>query len=227
MRVVAVVQARTGSQRLPGKVLAEIEGRPLILRVLERAAAAAAVDDVILATSDLPGDDELAGAVAGAGWRVHRGDEQDVLRRFRDAAVVARADVVVRITGDCPLADPEVISKVAGRVLDAGQPCDLASNALRRTYPKGLDAEAMHLDVLHRTDRLASSPEAREHVTWFTYMERPDLFLLASVEHDDATHADVDWSVDTEDDLARVRSLYARYGLAEGTRPWTDLVAGA
>jgi spore coat polysaccharide biosynthesis protein SpsF (cytidylyltransferase family) len=222
--VVAVVQARTGSRRLPGKVLADLAGQPLILRVLERAAAARGVDHVVLATSDLARDDELAGMVADAGWAVHRGDEQDVLRRFRDAADHARADIVVRITGDCPLADPDVIATVVDRVRDPAQPCDLASNALRRTFPKGLDAEALYIDVLHRTDRLARSPEAREHVTWFAYRERPDLFLLASVENDDDAYASVNWSVDEEADLQRVRDLYARFGLAERTRPWTDLL---
>lgn len=221
MHTVAVVQARTGSQRLPGKVLMDLDGRPLIERVLTRAASAASVDEVVLATTDRDEDDALVEIADGLGLRWHRGSEHDVLARFRGAAREAGADAVVRITGDCPLVDPEVIDAVAGE-LTSDAVCDLASNVLRRTFPKGLDAEALYADVLERAHRMGTSPEAREHVTWFVYRERPELFVLRSVEHS-ADRSALDWSVDTAEDLEHVRALWARHDLSHRRPPWTEL----
>jgi spore coat polysaccharide biosynthesis protein SpsF (cytidylyltransferase family) len=213
-RTVVVVQARSGSQRLPGKVLMDLAGRPMIEQVLLRAAAGRRVDEVVLATSGEPRDDAVADVAAAAGFRVHRGSEIDVLGRIRDTAKVARADVVVRVTGDCPLLDPAVLDRVVGALIEDPAGADLASNVVRRTYPRGLDVEALHGDVLERIARMATSDAAREHVTWFAYRERPELFVLTSVE--DATdHSDRDWSVDTREDLEAVRALYARFGLGE------------
>jgi len=224
VRIVAIVQARTGSTRLPGKVLADVAGRPLIDRVVARAQAATQVDEVMIATTDLPADDALAEAAGRLSVACHRGSEHDVLSRYRDGARVAGADAVVRITGDCPLIDPAVIDRVVA-ALTADEPVDLASNVLRRTYPKGLDVEALFSDTLERIHRLARSPAAREHVTWFAYRERPELFLLRSVEHEHDEAGGRNWSVDTPEDLEHVRDLYERFGLADRIRPWTDLLA--
>src|SRR5688500_8132039 len=139
MKVVAVVQARAGSTRLPGKVLMDVAGRPMLARIMHRVAAASRVDEVVLATSDLDRDDPVAELAASEGFGVFRGSEEDVLGRFAGAARAADADVVVRITGDCPLIAPEVIDEVVTRLVDDG--ADYASNVLRRTFPKGLDAE--------------------------------------------------------------------------------------
>jgi spore coat polysaccharide biosynthesis protein SpsF len=216
-----------GSRRLPGKVLADLGGRPLITRVLDRASQVPGVDDVVLATSDLPGDDPLAAAVRAAGWRVHRGSETDVLGRFVDAVAPTDADAVLRVTGDCPLLDPGVAGLVVARLADAADPCDLASNAIRRSYPKGLDAEALHRDVLHRLDRIGTSAESREHVTWHAYRERPELFLLGEVVDDDADFEDVNWSVDEPEDIERVRDLYDAFDLHDGrVVPWRTMLAG-
>ena len=223
MRTVAIVQARTGSTRLPGKVLADVAGRPMIDRVIDRARAAARVDEVVIATTDGPADDALAEAAGRLGVGCHRGSESDVLSRYRDGARAAGADVVVRITGDCPLVDPGVIDRVVD-ALGAGEPADLASNVIVRTYPKGLDAEALSADALERIHRLGTSPAAREHVTWFAYRERPELFALRSVEHEH-DFGDLNWSVDTPADLDRVRALYERFELGERIRPWTELLA--
>jgi spore coat polysaccharide biosynthesis protein SpsF len=221
MRVVGVVQARTGSSRLPGKVLADLCGAPLLVRLLERLSRASRLDDVIVATSDRPGDDAVAELAAAAGVACFRGSEQDVLGRLRGAAEAARADVTVRITGDCPLVDGPTVDRVVA-ALDGD--ADYASNVLRRTFPRGLDAEALHADVLARLDRMATSDAAREHVTWLAYRERPELFVLRSVEHGD-DHSALDWSVDTAEDLDRVRALYERFDLARREVPWTEIAA--
>ena len=224
LNVVAVVQARMGSSRLPGKVLEDIAGAPLLARVVERAEAATGVGAVTIATSTARRDDAIEALAAKIGVDCYRGSEEDVLSRVLGAARKADADVVVRLTGDCPLLDPELIDQVIARVLSSESPCDYASNVLRRTYPKGLDAEALHIDALVRIARLSESAEAREHVTWFAYRERPDLFLLGSVEiAEDFSH--LDWSVDDREDLDLVRGLYARHNLSQRRLPWRDLAA--
>ena len=140
MKVVAIVQARLGSTRLPGKVLRDLAGKPMLARVLERVRRAESVDETIVATSDLPGDDALAEWLTAGGHAFFRGSEQDVLARFAGAAAQAGADAIVRITADCPLIDPGVIDEVVA-AFNAGQPgLAYASNVLpRRTFPRGLD----------------------------------------------------------------------------------------
>lgn len=223
MKVVAVVQARTGSKRLPGKVLADIAGAPMLARVVERAAAAKLVDAVVIATSDRPSDDSVEALASGIRVACHRGSETDVLGRTLGAATATGADLVVRLTGDCPLVDPEVIDLVVAAASSTAARCDYASNVMRRTFPKGLDAEALHVDVLARIDRLATSPEAREHVTWFAYRERPELFVLSSVEGSE-DFSELDWSVDDAAGLKRVRALYEQHQLDAQGLPWRRLV---
>jgi spore coat polysaccharide biosynthesis protein SpsF len=130
------------------------------------------------------------------------------------------ADVIVRLTADCPLLDAGVIDEVVGAL---GTSIDYASNTHERSYPRGLDAEALHRDTLERIARLGTSPSAREHVTAFV-MEQPALFRIAQVraERDDS---DLRWTVDTPDDLALVRALYRELDLASAARPYRDVVA--
>lgn len=201
----------------------DVEGRPVLSHTLRRLAAAGRVDDVIVATSVGAGDDPVAELARAEGVAVHRGSERDVLRRVRDAAASRQADAVVRITGDCPLIDPEVVDRVVSELADGPEACDYASNAIVRSYPRGLDSEALWMDALERIDRLGRSAEAREHVTWFAYRERPDLFLLRSVELGE-DHSAVDWSVDTLEDLERIRGLVAAAGADAG---WRALLGAA
>jgi spore coat polysaccharide biosynthesis protein SpsF len=222
VKVVAVVQARTGSTRLPGKVLADVGGIPLIAHSLRRLRVSGRVDQVVLATTEHHSDDALIELARREDVGAYRGSERDVLSRVRGAAESADADAVVRITGDCPLLDPAVVDRVVSALVDAPDHCDYASNVLRRTYPKGLDTEALWLDSLRRIDELATSTESREHVTWFAYRERPDLFTLRSVEGDE-DRSDLDWSVDTTDDLERVRALVAVLDRPDEAIPWRDL----
>lgn len=206
MNTVAIVQARMGSSRLPGKSLMDLAGEPLIVHVLKRAASASLVDKVMLATTTEPEDDQLVDVALGSGFCfcAYRGSEQDVLSRMRGAAEWVEADVVVRLTGDCPLLEPDLIDRVIAELGDA----DMASNILRRTYAKGLDVEVLTFATLVRIDKLARSPEAREHVTWYAYRERPDLFKLRSVEGS-GKRFNENLSVDTAEDLERVRELCA------------------
>ena len=225
-RRVAILQARMRSTRLPGKVLADVGGAPLLVRELERLERATRLDDIVIATSTNSADDPIAELAALRGTRCYRGEEGDVLARYVGAARESRADVVIRVTADCPLIDPDTVDRVTDTLLASPGGADYASNVIRRTYPRGLDAEAFHADVLERTARLATSPESREHVTWFVYRERPDLWSLRSVE-DTADNSDLQWTVDTAADLARVRRIYVDLGLATNRLDHRQLVAGA
>src|SRR3954471_4000292 len=174
MRSVVVVQARMTSTRLPGKVLADLEGRPLLERELERLARSALTDEVVLAVTTNPDDEPLVDLARRLGLRLYRGSEHDVLSRYAGAAREAQADLVFRVTSDCPLIDPGEVDAVIAALAERRETCDFASNRLEPQLPRGLDVEALYRDVLERMDRMATSRPAREHVTWFAYAERPD-----------------------------------------------------
>jgi len=218
--VVAIVQARMTSTRLPGKVLMDLAGAPMLVRELERLRRAATLDEIVVATTTNATDDPVAEIAAAQGARVFRGDEHDVLGRYLGAAREADAGVVVRITADCPLIDPDVVDRVV-RALD--READYASNVVERTFPQGLDCEALHRDVLERVGRLATSPAAREHVTWLIYAERAELFVRRDVR-DAQDNSDLSWTVDRPEELELVRRLYERLDLAERPLTHTEIV---
>jgi spore coat polysaccharide biosynthesis protein SpsF len=223
MKRVAIVQARMGSTRLPGKVLRPIAGQPMLGQQLRRLQACSSIDEVVVATSDQPEDDAIAQFTSSAGHRVHRGSADDVLKRMVDAAVGARADVVVRVTGDCPLIDPEVTARVVDDLVGHADTCDYASNVLRRTFPRGLDAEAMFIDTLQRLDRIATSGLEREHVTIAIRSGHPDLFLSRSVE-DEFDNSDLRWTVDEPDDVRLLELLFERLDLASRVVPYREII---
>jgi spore coat polysaccharide biosynthesis protein SpsF len=204
--ILAVLQARMSSTRLPGKVLAHVAGAPMILRQIERLRRARTLDRIVVATSVEAGDDVLAQTLASAGVPVHRGDLRDVLGRFIGALdAFGPAETLVRLTADCPLADPTVIDATIGRFHETG--ADYASNVAEpRTFPKGLDVEVMRADALRRAAAETDDPYDREHVTPFLY-RNPDRFLLAG-HVQDADEGEVRWTVDRPDDLDFVRAVY-------------------
>jgi spore coat polysaccharide biosynthesis protein SpsF len=223
VRIVAVVQARTGSTRLPGKVLAPVGGSPMLVQQLRRLVAAQSLTEIVVATTTEPEDDAVVELARGEGIRCFRGSDEDVLSRYVEAAHDSAADVVVRLTADCPLIDAGVVDAVTETLVDGPTQFDYASNVVHRTYPQGLDAEALFADTLERVDRLARSPEAREHVTWFIASERPELFLVGSVT-DDEDNSDLRWTVDTAADLELVRRLYEDLDLAVSGLGYRDIV---
>lgn len=224
MRTVVIVQARMTSARLPGKILSDVAGRPMLARELDRLRGMAEASEVMVATTALPTDDAVAVLARAEGVRCFRGDEHDVLGRYVGAARDAAAEVVVRITADCPLIDAAEADRVVRALLDAPGGADYASNVARRTFPRGLDVEVLHRDTLERLARLASSRPAREHVTWFIREERPDLFVQASVE-DVVDNSDLRWTVDVAEDLELVRRLFTDLGLGVQARPYRELLA--
>lgn len=223
MKRVLVLQARTTSTRLPGKVLMDLGGRPMLARQLERLARCRRVDEVVVATTVNAADDPVVALAEEAGVRWYRGSEADVLARYAGAAREAGAELVVRSTADCPLIDPEVVDRVVETLEGERAVLDYVSNVVRRTYPRGLDVEALWRDTLDRVDRMATSGPAREHVTWFIYRERPELFAIGSVT-DVEDHADLGWTVDTAEDLERVRAIFAHLGLGSAWVPYPEAV---
>lgn len=220
-RVVAIIQARVSSSRLPRKVLMDIAGRSMLEHVVGRLRQVPEVDEVVIATSTDPSDDEIVSFCEDHDITVRRGSLDDVLERYWSAARDVGADVVVRATSDCPLLDPAVISLVVRRYLQGD--VDYASNRLpgHRTYPVGLDVEAFGVDTLDRAHREATQPFEREHVTPYVYCDDHD-FRLACVDTD-APAPTERWTVDTAEDLAFVREVFAR--LPDGVTDWLELKA--
>lgn len=206
-RVAAIIQARMGSTRLPGKVLMSIGGETVLERVVRRVSLAKRVDAIIVATTATDRDEAIVRECERLRVQCFRGSEDDVLDRYYQAAKAASADVIVRITSDCPLIDPGVVDQVQSAFFREN--ADLCCNALPRTFPRGLDTEIVSMEALGRAWQLARQPEHREHVTLFCY-ERPDLFHLASVtnSHDYSYHR---WTVDTPEDLELVRTICAHF----------------
>jgi spore coat polysaccharide biosynthesis protein SpsF len=204
--ILAVLQARMSSTRLPGKVMRPLAGEPMIGRQIERLRRAASLDRLVVATSTGAEDDPLAAYCEGLGAPVFRGPLDDVLGRFAAAAeAFGPAEAVVRLTADCPLADPEVVDEVVRTHLASG--ADYTSNVLpNRTFPKGLDVEAVRTEALLSAAREAADPYEREHVTPFLY-RRPERFRIASVERSPSL-ADLRWTVDTPEDYAFVCRVY-------------------
>jgi spore coat polysaccharide biosynthesis protein SpsF len=217
MTTVAIVQARIGSTRLPGKVLLPLLGEPMLTQVMRRTARAHRVDRVVLATTDDPSDDPLVDLADREGWPVERGSVHDLLDRYVVAARHQEADVVVRITSDCPLIDPEVIDLTLREFM--GGDCDYASNSLEpRTFPRGLDVEVIDRLALARAWREDTDPAWREHATPYIY-RHPEQFRLLAVRSDDP-HPEQRWSVDTSDDYELVRRIYEDLGRDDFT--WRD-----
>jgi glutamate-1-semialdehyde aminotransferase/spore coat polysaccharide biosynthesis protein SpsF (cytidylyltransferase family)/predicted dehydrogenase len=205
--VVAIIQARMGSSRLPGKSLAEIEKRPMLWHVIQRVKRATLVDRVVVATSTAPADDAIEKMCRENGVPCHRGSENDVLDRYYHAARAEKAAQVVRITADCPLIDPEVIDRVVRR-FQRGD-LDYASNAMVWTYPDGLDTEILSFSALERAWHEASKNSEREHVTPYL---RSGKFRIANVENAlEFSHMYCRWTVDEQEDLEFVRAVYGAF----------------
>jgi spore coat polysaccharide biosynthesis protein SpsF len=203
MTVAAVVQARMGSTRLPGKVLEAIAGTPMLGHVLQRAKAIPGVDMVILATTSAVKDASLVALAKKYGARCFRGSENDVLERYYQAAKANGVDTVVRVTADCPLLDPEVSGLVVAR-FNKGN-VDYASNSQPPTYPDGLDTEVFSFQALVTAWREARLPSQREHVTPYIWGS-PQRFRLANVAHR-VNLSEMRWTVDEPQDLEFLRGV--------------------
>jgi spore coat polysaccharide biosynthesis protein SpsF len=207
-RAVAIIQARMGSSRLPGKVLLTLGRKTVLEHVVNAVRRAPGFSEVVIATTDQPGDQLIADAARAAGVAVFRGSEQDVLARYCLAAREHRAEVVCRITSDCPLLDSSVLGAMLQRFREpeAVAP-QLVSNARVRTFPRGLDAEIFSMAALEAAYAEAREPHQREHVTPFLY-ENPQRFPIDDyVYHTDLSHLRL--TLDTDEDFALLTRIFA------------------
>ena len=212
--VVAIIQARMGSTRLPEKVLRKIGDEPMLAHVHERARKASLVDDVVVATSDQLTDDSIAEFCDSRDISCYRGSEPDVLDRYFQAATSVDAETIVRITADCPFLSPPVLDRVVGAYLNSDD--EYVTNVLEYTHPDGLDVEVFGYETLEEAWREASSSEEREHVT--VYIRESQKFSSKNVENVvdmsqyEFTDADtiLRWTVDYPADLEFVREVYDR-----------------
>jgi spore coat polysaccharide biosynthesis protein SpsF len=238
MRTVAIIQARMGSSRLPGKVLLEIAGKPMLGRVIERTHRARTLDAVIVATTVDASDDAVAAYCAALDVPSSRGSVQDVLDRYYQAAQAQDANLIVRITADCPLIDPVLVDQAVTTLVDGGY--DFVANRLpppfSRSYPIGLDVEVCTFAALEQAWREADQTFQREHVMPFLYegislsSVHPGLatgvsprgFSIAQI-HSRFDYGSMRWTVDTPEDLEFVRQVYARFD-GRSDFSWLDVL---
>ncbi len=223
-RIVAIIQARMASSRLPGKVLAEIAGEPMLMHVVRRTRRARTVHEVVVATTTDVSDDPVAALCTEQGVPFTRGHPTDVLDRYYQAAREFRADVIVRITADCPLIDPGLVDETVRAFLRADPPVDFAANRIPgdRTYPIGLDTEVCSFQALGTAWREADQPHQREHVMPYLY-EVPGRFRVLHVRHE-RDLGSLRWTVDTAEDLEFVRQVFARLREREDF-DWLEVLA--
>jgi spore coat polysaccharide biosynthesis protein SpsF len=209
-RVVAILQARMGSSRLPGKVLASVAGQPMLALVVKRVLPAKCIDQLVVATTHLPQDDPIEALVNNLGIPCFRGAEEDCLDRYYQAARQFEADVVVRLTGDSPLVDSAFVDWVVKQYLSANPPYEYVDSTLSKTFPVGLSVEVFSFEVLAIAWSEDTNTWWREHVTPFIY-RHPDRFRVLHLVNPQ-NYAHMRWTVDTPEDLAFVRCIYDHFG---------------
>lgn len=210
LKVVGIIQARMKATRLPGKMMADIAGKPLLWHVISRVKTAKLVDELIIATTTDREDDVLEKWAKDNNLRCYRGSVGDVLDRFYQAAKKYNADIIVRITPDDPFEDPEVIDKVIKYFLNNRDKLDYVSNFIKPTYPEGLHAEVFSFGALKRAWREAKTKTDREHVTTYIW-NHPRKFRLANIEYEGKEDiSQLRWTLDYPEDLKFAREVYAR-----------------
>lgn len=219
--IVAILQTRMSSTRLPGKALLPLLGESVLARQVERVRRASSIDEIVVATSLDATDGPIEQECRRIGVRCHRGSLADVLDRFRGAAEALGADHIVRLTGDCPLSDPDVIDLVVRAHLAAG--ADYTSNVRPPSFPDGLDVEVMTRGALERAWREADLPSDREHVTGYLWRE-PGRFrvhnVLAEVDRSDSR-----WTLDEPEDFAFISAVFERLYPTSPAFGWSDVLA--
>ncbi len=209
MKRLIVIQARTNSGRLPGKILLPLAGAPLLQRMIERVKAAEGFYDIIVATTTDRNDDPIRSLCKSIGVRCFSGHPTDLLDRHYQVAIQEKADLVVKIPSDCPLVDPIVIDTVINFFLSRVKPFDFVSNLHPATYPDGNDVEIMTMDALETAWREAEKGYEREHTTPFIW-EQPDRFILGSVLCEDGVDYSMKyrWTIDYPEDYTFIKRVY-------------------
>ncbi|MDY0277771.1 MAG: glycosyltransferase family protein [Acholeplasma sp.] len=209
MKIGAVIQARTGSTRLPGKVLKILEGKMVLEHVIERVKLSKNIDEIIIATTCQDKDDIIEYEALKSGVKVFRGSEDDVLSRYYHAAKFYKLDIVVRITSDCPLIDPYIMDNIITCFCE--NKFDIVSNAssnpYNRTFPRGLDIEVFYFSHLEAAYNYATEKYQREHVTPYLYERAKNIYYYRNGED----YSNYRWTLDTEDDFLLISRIYEHF----------------
>lgn len=211
MRVIAIIQARMGSSRLPGKALQELIGEPMLVHVHNRVCQSTMVNDIIIATTESKKDDIVVELCRDRKWLFYRGSENDVLDRYYQTARIFNGDIIVRITSDCPIIDASIIDSILLKYFEPPQSPDYASNVYPvRTFPQGLDTEVFSFQALERAWKEDNNPAFREHVTQYI-IKNPSTFNIMCLTNpiDLSYHR---WTVDTIEDFTLIKAIYEHFG---------------
>lgn len=220
MQTCVIIQARTGSTRLPGKVLKDLCGKPVLWHVVNRLKHSRYISDIIIATTVFPEDDQIERFCIENDIKFHRGSAENVLSRYYEAAKKFSAETIIRITSDCPVIDPVLLDNMIEE-FNSVKP-DYLSNSLERTFPRGLDAEIFSFNVLEKTFHEAVKPYELEHVTPYIY-QHPELFKLRNYSSggDYSFHR---WTLDTEEDYALLTEIYNSLYPVKELFLWKDIL---
>lgn len=208
MKIAAIIQARFGSTRLPGKIFLELCGKPMLQHVVDRLKYSKRITDIVVATTIHKEDDKVQQFCEQNNILFYRGSSEDVLSRYYEAAKKINTDIIIRITSDCPLIDPVVLDKMIDEYIKINktQKLDYLSNTIERTFPRGLDTEIFLFNVLEKAYNEATELPEREHVTPYIY-KHPELFALKNFinEKDFSFYR---WTVDTIEDFQLIETIY-------------------
>lgn len=206
MKKVAIVQARSGSTRLPGKIFKEICGKPMLWHVINRLSYSVQIDKIVIATTTASEDDSTEKFCIENRIEFFRGSVENVLSRYYESALQSGADIIIRVTSDCPMIDPAIIDKMLEQFISSGQAIDYMSNVVERTFPRGLDTEIMTFDTLSEAVNGAVSAFDREHVTPYIY-NNPDRFKIANFKNE-KDYSRYRLTVDTIEDFNLITRIY-------------------
>lgn len=223
LSITAIVQARMGSTRLPGKVLKKVLGKPLLQWLIGRLKRCKCLSSVVVATTTLPEDNPIEALCHEESVDCFRGDSEDVLSRYIGAMRRFGTDVGVRITGDCPLIDPMIVDQAVELFRDPSSRFDYVSNCINRTYPRGMDVEVFSFEALEQANRSAATKAEREHVTYYI-VTHPTLFNLGSIEQKEDLSS-IRLTVDTEEDFILVSKVLEALGEKHPGFLLSDIIA--
>ncbi|AWI03683.1 cytidylyltransferase domain-containing protein [Clostridium drakei] len=214
MNVVCIVQARIGSTRLPGKVLKKVCGKTVLEHDIDRLKRVKNIDEIVIATTNLQQDDIIVKESERLGVKYFRGSEKNVLSRYYYAAKENNAEVIVRVTSDCPLIDSEITEEIIQYYIDNNYKYDYVSNTVARTYPRGLDTEVFSFTALEKAFCETVLDKDKEHVTPYIW-EDTNTFKLGYFVND-IDYSDLRWTLDTKDDFELIKTIYEHLYLEKG-----------
>lgn len=206
MKHLAIIQARCGSSRLPGKVLKSIHGKTALERMLDRVQCSQRVDEIVVATTIEPADIEIVNLASGLGYRTYVGSQQDVLDRYYQAARLIKPEYIIRLTSDCPLFDWRVLDEA----IEELSPKSDDLSMLSETFPDGQDLEIVRFEALERAWKEARLASEREHVTLYI-KNHPELFVLQDFKNKYGNYNSERWTLDEADDLEFIRVVYEHF----------------